>query len=1039
MRQLLASALLSFCLGMNAVSTVIPDMKFRRLDTRDGLSNSTINYMFQDSKGFIWIGTSYGLNRYDGYRFHTYYNDPNDTTTLRNNYVDQIWEDYKGRLWLKQGMNFSIFDPVTERVNRTPTTVLSKLGIKGGIDRFYIDSRKHFWVKTYDEGVYYLNPKTEKLDLIKYGYAEEEFPKEFWLTSYAEWNDKLVVTSSDGDLMVLDGAHGRVVKKDSWMRQNGGQPSVAYDLYVDKHGNFWVMSTTVFVFDQKEKRWFNSLNSYLASQDIPALPEGLQVWDVCMDHRGWIWICTDHEGLFVIDPKSKEWKQFKNNKFDTTSLSDNTVKHLMVDKNGSMWISGYRNGLNQYIEKMLGFSTLELGDINTTTEDTHGNFWLGTDNRGVIKYNPQSGESEIFDKARSGFASDIMVASCSSRDGSVWFGTYNGGLIHIANGHAHNYLASSAPDGLQNNNVWSVTEDKWGDIWLGTLGSGVQKLNPKTGKFKTYNSNNSNLTENFMTSASWIKKGWLIVGHSRFYSLINPVSGKIVNVTIPVIPGQPAAMEATVCVIEDSRGLIWHGSTSGCCIVDQKTGKQTLLDMNSGLYGSSVVGLAEDDMKTVWVVTEHGISNVIPRKEDNGEWSFAVRSFSSKDGLQQGPYNQRSISKTRSGLILVGGMDGVDVINPKLVSNVDNQEKPLFSGLKLFGQEIGVGEKYDGRVILDEALDECRELTLRYYENQFTIQLSTDKGEIHNPSRFVYMLEGFSDRWIKTEENDPNISYMSLHHGSYTLHVRMLNEDGTMGVMESTLKLTITPPLLRNRWLLLAFLLLVAGGIWLWRHFFLKRHADEVEREKLRMEVMKKQWMNEMKAQLMKENDIRPKMKAPTTPEWEISGLNKTSGDLQFFMKEQCAQFKAPKNKKVKFSFFALADDLVMDFDHDMLGQAVQILLNNSVMFSPTDCRIKVFVDKTNKNGSIRISDNGVGLPEGAKEHMFDAVVSDDDPGVCLHIVKDIVAAHGGTVTGDNNAGGGSVFTITLPLDGVDDDVEEAVLMDDDEVEQTEN
>ena len=1030
MRQLLTCICLSFCLGMNAASNVIPDMKFRRLDTRDGLSNSTINFLYQDSRGFVWIGTSYGLNRYDGYRFRTFYNDPNDTTTLRNNYVDRIWEDHLGRLWLKQGMNFSIFDPVTERVNRNPTTELTKWGIKGGIDRFYIDARKHVWVKTYDEGVYCYNPKKEKYTLIKYGYAEEEFPKEFWLTSYAEWGEKLVVTSSDGDLMVLDGEHGRVVKKDSWMRQNGGQQSVAYDLYVDKHGNFWVMSTTVFVFDQKNKKWYNTLNGYLASIGIASLPEGLQVWDVCMDQRGWIWIVTDHEGLFVVDPESKEVKQFKNNKFDTTSLSENTAKHLMLDKNGSMWIASYRNGLNQYIEKMLGFSTLELGDINTTTEDHQGNYWLGTDNRGVIKYNPETGESTMYDKAHNGFASDIMVASCTAKDGSVWFGTYNGGLIHIQNGQTRNYLASNTPGALANNNVWSVTEDKWGDIWIGTLGSGVQRLNVKTGKFKTFDSNNSALSEVFMTSAGWIKKGWLIVGHSTFYSLINPVSGKVVNVTIPNVPGQVSPMPSTVCVIEDSRGLIWHGSTAGCCIVNQKTGKQTMLDMNNGLFGSSVVGIAEDNQHNVWVVTEHGVSNVVPHKEEDGEWSFTVRSFSSKDGLQDGPYNQRSISKTKDGLILVGGLGGVDIINPKLVANVDNTEKPIFSGLKLFGQQMGVGDEFDGRVILKEALTDGSDLTLRYDENQFTIQLATDKGEMHNTSRFIYMLEGFSDRWVKTEEQDPNITYMSLHHGSYILHVRMLNEDGTMGAMESTLNITITPPLIRNRWILLLFLLLVVGGIWVWRHFFLKRQADTVEREKLRMEVMKKQWMNEMKAQMMKDQEKPVEVKK--TPEWEVSGLNKTSGDLQEFMKEQCAQFNAPKDKKVKFTFFALAPDLVMDFDKDMIGQAVQILLNNSVMFSPKDCRIKVFVDKTNKNGVIRISDNGVGLPEEAKVHMFDPVVSDDDPGVCLHIVKDIVTAHGGTVSGDNNAGGGSVFTITLPLDN-DDDVEEAVLMDDEE------
>ena len=194
------------------------------------------------------------------------------------------------------------------------------------------------------------------------------------------------------------------------------------------------------------------------------------------------------------------------------------------------------------------------------------------------------------------------------------------------------------------------------------------------------------------------------------------------------------------------------------------------------------------------------------------------------------------------------------------------------------------------------------------------------------------------------------------------------------------------------------------------------------------MEVMKKQWMNEMKAQMMnKEEQEKPKV---TSPEWEITSLNRQPGDLQEFMKEECAKFTVPEGKRLKFSFFPLANDLVIDFDREMLGQAVQILLNNSVMFSPSNCVIKVFVDKTPSAGTIRISDNGVGLPEEVKEHMFDPVVSDDDPGVCLSIVKDIVTAHGGTVTGDNNAGGGSVFTITLPLER-EEEVEDAVMMED--------
>ena len=1025
MKRLIGLTLLLTCLWAGA-ETSIPDMKFRRLDTRDGLSNSTINCIYQDSKGFVWIGTSYGLNRYDGYRFRTYYSDPNDTTTLRNNYVDQIFEDAEGRLWLRQGMNYSLFDPVTERTERNPSKQLKAYGVVGSIDRFHIDSQRNIWVKTYDEGLYCNVPGRKKHTLTKYGYEDGLLPKEFYFSSMADWNGTLLVASSDGELIGVDSATGKVKWKDRYMIEHGGKTSEAYNIIVDKEGNYWVLTNLrTFVYDQAAKQWHPSVNSFFEAHGIPTLPEPMQIWDVMADKRGWIWIGTDHEGLFVVNPKSKEVKQFKNNKFDETSLSDNTVRHLMTDHSGNVWISGYRNGLNQFIETLSGFRTLELGDINTTTEDTFGNYWFGTDNRGVIKYMPKTGETEVFDKARCGFASDVMVASYGAKDGSVWFGTYNGGLRRITN-----YIASDEEGGLLNNNVWSVTEDKWGDIWIGTLGSGVQKLQKKTGKFMAWNSYNSKMPENFMTSAGWIRKGWLIVGHSNFYSLINPVSGQVMNITIPTPPGQAAPMATSVCVMEDSRELIWQGSTAGCCIFDPKTGRQTLLDMNSGLFGSSVVGIAEDQLHTMWVVTEHGISNVMPKKEDNGEWSFLVRSFSSKDGLQQGPYNQRSITCTHDGLILVGGLGGVDVIDPKQVTNVGNKERPMFSGLKLFGQQISVGKEYDGHVILDEALDISRELTLRHDENQFTIQLATNKGEMRNPSRFIYQLEGFSDKWMKTEENDPNITYMSLHHGDYVLHVRMLNDDGTMGEEEATLQITITPPLLRNRWLMLLFLACVAGGIWYWRKRFMKKQEERAELERLRRETEKKHWMSEMLKQMREENQ-----RAGGLTEGDVEAPSQHAADakeiidLVALFRQECEQFVAPKGKTIRLSFFPIADTLPIYGSRLQMREMLEILLSNSANFSPKGSKVKVFAEQQGDKAVIRVADNGVGIPTEVMPHLFEQIIGDEDS-PNLHAVFDIVLSHHGTIRADENKGGGTVFIIEIPLAKSDEQVEEAVIMD---------
>lgn len=153
---------------MAPASAAIGDIKFSRLDTRDGLSNSQLLCIMRDSKGMMWFGTPYGLNRYDGYRFKTFYSFPKDTTTLRNNYVDEIYEAYDGKLWLRQSMNYTVYDPVTETFDRHPEVWLRKHGIKGGIERLFIDSKKDFWVKTYDEGFWHYSPRTGKLEAVPF-------------------------------------------------------------------------------------------------------------------------------------------------------------------------------------------------------------------------------------------------------------------------------------------------------------------------------------------------------------------------------------------------------------------------------------------------------------------------------------------------------------------------------------------------------------------------------------------------------------------------------------------------------------------------------------------------------------------------------------------------------------------------------------------------------------------------------------------------------------------------------------------------------
>ena len=817
------SLLLFFTLFVIAFveATVIPDMKFRRLDTREGLSNSMVGCIYRDSQGYVWFGTGYGLNRYDGYRFRTYFSYERDTTTLRNNRVDEIQEADGGRLWLKQGMNYSLYDPVTEKVDRNPGRWLNAQGIKGGIESLHLDSKKNYWVKTYEDGFYYFNPVTKKVNHIPFGYGPNEFSKEFGVSAYSESEEGMILVSTYGELMCIDGERGKVIWKEDYVKRTLDTYN-DYWVMVDKDQNIWVIthSTGTYIYMKNEKRWYSSLMELMRAQGFQNVPEEIVVWEVCYDAKGFLWVASDHMGALVLDFKNKEWRQFTNVKGDETSLPDITLKHLYLDQLGRMWVASYKNGVAMCSEAMSNFTSLAFGDINAITEDKDGNYWLGLNSGGIVKMDAKTREPlEKFTKQSLGVPSDVVVGSYAARDGSLWFGTWEGGLLKYKDGHWKNFRSSDAGSLLKTNNIWGVTEDRWGNIWAGVLGGGAVRIDKNSGAQKAITTDNSVLNTVWTNSISTAPNGWLVLGNSEYYALINPGNFKVINGTLPQDNDMKAitVSTATTQAFMDSRGLLWLVSPSGVVIYDRKTGQKTLLDMKSGLHGSNAVAVTEDTRHSMWVATDHGVSNLTPLKQEDGSWAYTVRSFNDRDGLQPGPFNQRAIYCSRSGELLIGGQDGLDIINTLNLGDGNTKERPVFSGLVLFDHEVEVGEKIDGGVILEKALDMQGEISLSYHQNQFTIHMASDNGGVNNSTRFVYQLNGFNDKWIKTTAINPDITYMSLPSGSYTLCVRMLKDDGTMGDVESQLKITIGSPWYVSWWAWLCYLLIFLAVFFGWK------------------------------------------------------------------------------------------------------------------------------------------------------------------------------------------------------------------------------
>ena len=243
------------------------------------------------------------------------------------------------------------------------------------------------------------------------------------------------------------------------------------------------------------------------------------------------------------------------------------------------------------------------------------------------------------------------------------------------------------------------------------------------------------------------------------------------------------------------------------------------------------------------------------------------------------------------------------------------------------------------------------------------------------------------------------------------------------------MEITIRPALWRTRWMILLYMLIIAGAAWWWRRWFLKRQQQRMDAETLRRETEKQHWMREMRQEMVRKNGQAGNVEAVEEPQHEQVVLNRKEEDLVVVVKGICKTFAATKEgQKAKISCRSMTDELKALIDHDQLTTALNILLHNSVRFSPGNCQITVNLGKSDqRHAVIQVGDNGIGIRDEYKATAFEPMIGNE--GIGLDKVKDIVVAHEGSIRLEDNPGGGTVVVITLPIEP-EVEIEEAVLMD---------
>ncbi|MFQ7113632.1 ATP-binding protein [Hallella bergensis] len=1037
--------------------------------TADGLSNGQVNDIYRDTRGYIWFGTQSGLNRYDGFRFKVFYFDSLNKHSLPNNCVDGIQEDGEGKLWVHTSSGYCIYDPLTEKFDADMEQYLSTFGITGQPDKVLIDSSKNLWVSVPGAGIFFVDVERKTSKLLEFSKPL----RRHLVMSMACRNGRMVANFDNGHMVAVDVATGRPLWQSDYLASHHKKTNESLTTFIDKFDNYWVAANGLTsIYCSSENKWYLSANDFLTRRGY-TLPfqSTLLLKDMADDGEQGLWIATDHLGLLHLDHATKQLNQYTYSRSIPTSVANNTIQSLLVDNAGALWVGCYKNGISYYSPSQSKFETLLIGDVCTITEDHSGLLWCGTNDKGIVVYNPKTGGQQTYDMSLTRLGSNVVVSSLTARDGSLWFGAFNGGLVHYREGQWMAYRADGK-SGLLSDNVWSLCELPDGRIAVGTLGAGLQVLDPKTGAFINYTAEKNQLGSDYINSIVLGHDGRLIMGHSVNYSILDLKRGKVENFSSNRA-GVPFLSTQVNQIFEDSRGIIWMATASGVNAYDAKTDQLATLDWQVGMTGTVACSVVEDRDHNMWLVSDHGVARVVVKK-NNGQWEFFTISFNSLDGLQNRQFNYRSILLASNGSVVIGGQDGLNIIPPRKITHHRSKARVIFSGLVLFDHPLRVGEEYDGHTVLKRSLEESRELHLKYNENAFTVQLASSEVSIPEKSRFMYRLKGFSDKWYFTTEGQSNVTYTGIPPGHYTLEVRVVTRYGVISDEVSRLEITIAPPFYLSFWAILLYIVILALGVWYARRMIIRRQQTKFEMQQMQLEAERTRELNEMKLTFF--TNVSHELRTPLTliisplttmlnketdpdkkrnlglihrnamrlldmvtqildfrkMEKQKETLNLSTGDIVDYVRTIVETVSSLNGKKVDVSFNSARDSLLMNFDADKVRKMVDNILSNTLKFTPEGGKVDVSLlccdgngeDKDDEQIQIRIADTGIGISDEDKAHIFERFYqahhakdsSYGGTGVGLHLVHGLAKLHGGDVTVADNPGGGTVFTITLPV-----------------------
>ncbi|MEX0905697.1 MAG: two-component regulator propeller domain-containing protein [Balneolaceae bacterium] len=1060
---------------LNAQGT---DFRFNYISLEDGLSQSTVQTIHQDSEGYMWFGTQDGLNKYDGYNITVFKSESNDPNSLSNDDVRVVYEDRRENLWIgTQSRGLNLYD-------REKNHFVRFIGIDedwetlsdNTVWAILEDSHETLWIGT-AYGLNIMDRETQKFARI---FSEPDDPGTLThnqINSLYETEDGTVWVGTSNGLNKLnreDQSFTRYLHNDS---QHGA--IYVRTIYEDRRGTLWIGT-------EEDGLFYLNRNSDEFHQfehnpnDVQSISDDA-VYAILEDSRGNLWIGTGNSGLNIFDQQQEVFYRYHSRPEIPYSLNNNGVNSLYESSDGVLWAGTFAGGVNfidpagnrflHYQHNPMNRESLSNNSVLSFTKDQNGQVWIGTDGGGLNLFNPENGTFQHFindpEHAGQSPSSDVILDMHETDDG-IWLGTYGGG-IDLFNPQTHTFqnfrLQSEDSQSLTSDYVFVIRENSNGELWFGTNWGGVNIMNNPEDGFKHFMAdpddpdNNKTINNNDIREIFEDQYGDVWIGSYGGYLTRYTHENSLFN-TYSVNTGQDFYSNVVQNIIEDQQNRLWLGTRGGGLkLFDRDTNEITSYTTEDGLSSNIVHAIIEDEHGTLWLSTNNGISRFDPGSE-------IFINYNTDHGIQGREFNPRAAYRDDEGFIYFGGVNGFNTFHPDSIK-IDTLNSPVvLTDFLIFNRGVPIG----GDSPLEEHISQTEVLVLPHTASVISFGFSALNFSSIKGNRFAYKLEGFEENWNYVGEQR-QATYTNLNPGEYKFRVIASNRDDLWNEDGAALTLVITPPFWKTGWFISIMVLALGGFVFLAYRLRIKaikrqnRHlaglisdrtselkTANATKEKL-LSVIAHDLNNSAAgmiglAEILKDSidnermdEVRNYIELLYQSSGRFASLLKNlltwarsqAGHIQYnpnnfsiakiteivIDQEESRAF----NKKINLHHM-IDPELEVFADKDMITVVLRNLVQNALKFTEKNGRVVVEASEHDNFVEISVEDNGTGMDEETQKKIFSegqhvtkqGTSEEKGSGLGLPLCVEFVQKNNGNIRAKSEPGKGTTIFFTLPV-----------------------